>query len=794
LQLATREQYIDDFREELKKLKSNYDDQFKEIEEFDSIHSILTRELDELTTRLSQETRDRTTAESIIDSLNRQLVRLSDLREQAGRIPSLVRECEVNTATMVDLRQELESLKVLNRQMHEQQIDPETKAEEIIELKLRLETAATMSQELPTLRGKLQKYEAQVRPLLEAQKRADLLEDELRQTKDRVAELNGRVAGYDDALEEIDQLQQQRQHYNEEREVMMKDWKQAEQACAKVQQMADQLPEKMSKLEHRLQDFYYIADELQSTKTANATLRQTVEKLQEEAALVQQASASVRYLGEEIQDKDAQIVALRKELSRLRVDFLGGEEVSVTDTQGFLQPDFAQETRHPAEHTFVGQKAIGHHMDRLKVVDQTVSPRWIKKEPRKRADRGASHQETNGVAPVLIRTSPQARIPRLDDSHEQAADDEGKSHAAVEERPDKTSIVPESRPPSQDFHQSSPTESLPNRLVGSILSSSPLSDIGELFDSGDMDQLAGALNCDIPMYTDHMGDNNRIQPSARIKQKSSQGVSLVRDDSQVLESQHQTYKLPAVSQRSRPPSSSYGEPLLLDDLEGLGSLPAHGSVNTAPERQPSQSTQDILTSPLGTAPGKLLSQSMSVRPKVPWLSISAPHVDDPIEQSQYSTNPSPRRLRSSDLASRTRSRHPLQDFSESSQNIQPATPRSPMREKNRPNSAIKRKSEAGGAGDDAVATETKHARRNLSNMDIADRRGTATQSLSSSTSDTMRQPISRLRQSSSSSTRGRSTIVGKNAPAPGTRAQGPKKPRGGSKSEECIIITISRGY
>jgi len=781
LQLAAKELCIDDVCEKLKKLTSNYNDKLKEIEEFNSIHSILTQELDELRSRLSQETRERTSAESTVDGLNRQLVQMSDLREQAGRVPSLVRDCEVNTVTMVGLRQELESLKVVNRQMHEQQIDTETKAKEIFELKIRLQTAEAASHQLPTLQEELQKYEEQVRSLVDAQNRAHLLEDQLRQTKACVGELNVKVADFNDALEEVDHLQQQLDRRNEECESMTKDWKRAEQACAKLQQMANRLPEKLSKLERKLEDARQTADELQSTKAANATLRLTVEKLQEEAAAVRENSASLHYLSEEIQGKDAQIVALRRELSRLQIDFLGGEEVSVADTERFLQTDFP---RRPA----------GHHMERLKVENQTANPRQENNEPRKRANRGASNLETNAFEPILMKTSPPGTIPGLDAGHGHVANDEGKADAAVEKHPDETGIVPESQPPAQDLHQSSPTKSLPNRLVGSILSSSPLSDIGELFDPGDTDQLAGALNCDISMHSDQTVDNNQIQQSARIKQKSSQGLSPFRDDSRGLESQHQVYKLPAMSQRSRPPSSSYGEPLLLDDLEGLGSLPAHGSVNTAPERQSNQSTQDVLTSPIGIAPGKLLRQSISARPNAPWLSISAPQADDPIEHSQYSTNPSPRRLRSSELASRTSIRQPLQDFSDGSQNIQPATPRSPVKEKNRPNSAIKRKSEASGGGHDAVATETKRAKRNLSNMEIADRRGTAPQSLSSSISDTMRQPFSRLRQSSSSSTRGRSTIVGKKPPAPGNRTQGSKKPRGGSKSEECLVITISRGY
>jgi Zn-dependent M32 family carboxypeptidase len=831
LQLAAREQIIEDFREELKELKSNYSDQLKEIKEFGSIHSILAQDLDELRSRLSQEARDRTTAESTIDGLNQQLVRLADLREQAGRVPSLVRECEINTTTMVELRQELESLKIVNRQIYEQQIYAETKAKEILELKTRLRTAEAISQQFPTLQEELRKYKEQIRPLVGAQERADLLEGELRQTKDgvaelnvkvagyeealeavdnlqeqtemlegelwqandSVAELNVKVAGYDDALEEVEHLQKRLDRRNEEYESLEKNLEQAGQTYAKAQQIVNQWPEKISKLERELQGAHQTADELQSTKAANATLRQTVEKLQEEAAAVREASASLHYLSEEMQGKDAQIVALRKELSRLQVDSQGREEDGFATTEGFLQTDCPQETRRPDGHSFV-HHTIGPHMDRLKGENQTADPRQRKNEPRKRANRGATNLETNALGPILMKTSPQDIIPRLDASQRQVANDDRKGHEAVENPPDETSIVPESQPPVQDSSQSSPTESMPKMLIGSILSSSPLSDIGELFDPCEMDQAVGALNCDSPMRNDRIADNNQIQQSARIKQRSSQKVSPLRDDSQGLESQHQTYKLPAMSQRSRPPSSSYGEPLLLDDLEGLGSLPAHGSVNTAPGRQSTQSSQDVLTSPLDIAPGKLPRHSIPARPNAPWLSISAPQAADPIEHSQYSTNPSPRRLRSREPASRTGSRRPLQDLGDHSQNIQPATPRSPLKEKNQPNSAIKRKSEAGGIGDDPVANETKRAKRNLSNMEIADRRGTASQSLSLSTSDTMRQPASRLRQSSSSSTRSRSTIVGKNAPAPGNRTQGPKKPRGGSKSEECVIITISRGY
>jgi chromosome segregation ATPase len=815
LQLVAKELYVNGLRDELTKLKSNHDDQLKEIEEVNSVHSTLTQELDKARSRLSLVSRDLTTAEATIDDLKQQLVRLNDLREQAGRVPNLVLECEVNTGVIVNLQEELDSLKVVNRKMNEQRIDAEIKATEISKLKLRLQMAEAASQQLPTLQEELQKYEEQIRPLIGAQKRADLLESELQQTNDRVAELDGKVTGYNYALEEIDNLRKQLGRRRDESKSMKKSLKAAEKEAAgtpvlenevtaqkheigklkqnlgeakeiyaQVQQMEallNQYPERFSILERGLKSARQTAEALQSTKAAYAELQRTVVKLQEEAAVVEQASDSLQCLSEEMQGKNAQIVALRNELSRLQIDLQGRKEVSVAETEDFLQADLPQETRRLAEDGIVRLEADGHHTDLPKVESQKND------EPCKHANRSTSKLKTNPFEPVVTKTSSEDKNPRRDSSHQQEADDEG-SHAPLEKHLDEISVVPESQPPAQDSHQSSSTKSMRDRLAASILISSPLSDIGELFDPSDTDRPAESLNYQI-------FDSNQSQQLARMKPAIGEEDSPLNDNSRGPESQQQTNKLQGMNQGSGPPSSSYGEPLLLDDLEGVGSLPANGSTDIAPDRESIQSTQDILTSPIGIAQGKLSRQSIRARTVAPWLSISVPEAADPIEHSQYSANnPSPRRLREKEPASQTSSRQPLQDLGYDSQHTQPATPRSPVKEKNRPNSAIKRKSEAGGVGDEAEAPETKRAKRNLSNMEIADRRGTASQSLGSSTSDTARQPLTRLRQSSSSSTRSRSTIVGKNAPAPGNRNQGPKKPRGGSKSEECLIITISRGY
>lgn len=830
MQLAAKELCINNLREELKNLKSTNIDKLKEIEQVNSVHETLTQELDESRCRLSQVVRDRTTAESTIDCLNQQLVRMNDLCEQADRVPGLARECEVNTGTVVDLQQELESLKLVNQQLRGHRIDAETKAVEISELQTRLQIAEATSQHFFALQEELQRYKEEMRPLIGAQERADLLEIDLRQRNDRINQLNVEIGGYNDALGEIDNLQKQLGRRRGEHESVKKGLKaaekgaartpilkkeltaqkdenselgiklaEAEKICTAVPEMQAQIhhfSDIFSKLKRELDNAHQTAEELQSTKAANATLHQTIVKLQEETAVAEQASDSLKCLNEEMQGRDAQIIALRMELALLRIESQGRKGARDANTEDSLHTDIYQQTSHLAEDSLVHQEDIGHSIGRPNVENEAANTVQKKDEPRKerkRANRSASSLEANPHALGLMKKSSESTGPRLDPGHETAADDGNGGHAPVEQHLDEITVVPESQPRAHDFGQSPATKIMRDRLAGSIFSSSPLSDIGELFDPSDQDQSAVSLHYTTQIHSDQMVDTTLSGGVAGIKQTRGKEDSLSNDRSQGPESPHRSGKLQEPGRGSRPPSSSYGEPLLLDDLEGVGSLQASSSMNTVPGKQSTTSTQDVLTSPLGTLPRKALRNSMRARPSATSLLMSDLNAADPIEYSQYlPKDPSPRRLRSSEPASQTSSRQPLQDLGDDATNMRPATPRSSVKEKHQPNSAIKRKSEAGGVSVEIIPAGKKRARRNLSNVEVTNRRGTASQSLSSSTPDAVGQPLTRLRQSSSSSTGSRSTNVGMIAPAPGNRKQGPKKPRGGSNSEECLIITISR--
>ena len=824
MQLAEKELCISNLQEELKGLRSDNSDRLKEIERANSAHQILTKELEEVRYRGSQESLDCAKAKSTIDGLNQQLVQMNEFREQAGCVPNLAHQCGIKDATIADLQQEIGALKAVNQQLQGHQADVENKAIEISGLKARLQSAEATSQHLIALQEELQKYEEEIGPLKDAKQRVALLESDLHQKDDQIDKLHMKTADHTDTCQLLEDLKTQMGLCKYEHKCVEKKLKAAEEEAARapilenqvisqkdeinelrtrlseaerhsqevveMQAQMDKFAETFSDLNRQLEDAHQAGEELRSMKAANVTLHETITGLQVQAAVAQQVNNSVTCLEEEVQQRDAQIIALRTEMARLDLESQRQkEEVKEANIEDFLDENFVDGACHVAKDSLGQQQNDVYDNDPSSVENGNAT------KNRRRADRSASYLQKSLSANTsddqkLVIEGSGCTCSKLSAVQETAADGADRGGASTEKDLDKTDLIPESQPRPTDLRSSNSTESVRNQVSGNILSSSPLSDVGDLFDPSDPDHPANSQHHWNREDRDQIDDTAVRHVATTFKQSLEQNYSISNQKLQVTDSSHQLRR----GGGSRAPSSSYGEPLLLDDFEGLGSLPSSGVRNIATGNQTISSVPDVLTSPLGTVPRTVSRQGILARPSVPTRSSSDLNAAGRTEHSQHpAVDASPCRLRSSEPASQTNTRYPLRDLDDDATKARPATPNLPAKEKHQPNSAIKRKSDATGTGDETKPVEKKRARRNLSNMEVVNRQGRGLQSTRSSP-DKVGQRLTRLRQSSTSTKSSKSTIVGKNAPAPGVAKHGPKRPRGGSKSEKCLIIIISREY
>lgn len=825
---------VTNLQKKMESLKANNSDQVEEIEQVKFFLHGLASELVEAKSRLGQVVQDCATAKSTITSLNQQLDQMEELRGRADRVPGLAHDSEVKDGIITVLEQKLESLNIVNQRLQCYQVEDEKRALEISELKARLQTAEEAAQQLLVVQGELHSHEEELRTLKGARERAISLERELCQTKNRMSELNIVIANSNDSQRQLEDLRTETCHRGRDCENIEKRLRASEEEAARppvlekeisaqkaeirelraklaeaeriskalpeMQTQMDQFSETFSSLQRELEDAHQTGNEVQSTRTVNAKLHQTIAELRNQAADAEQAGVSMKSLSDEMQQKDVQITSLRTELARLGIESQRQIETREPNTEDLLDGGPSQDTCRLAEANHTHQQDDSIHSHHSTVENEPAATPDEELElckKRKRADRSASSVQAN-TSPceeiVLVSKTSGKTDSEVGTAHKTFADDGVGDQGSIELDVDETDLIPESQPRMNDSGRSLGTDSMRSQSVSKIISSSPLSDVGEIFDPADQDQPVSDYYA-YRKHSDQMSGTAARDDIAAMNKSLGQEESLPGEKSPLPESLHRARSLATSNQERRPSSSSFGEPLLLDDLEGLGSLPAGDLMNLGPSKQPSSSIQDIPTSPMGALPRKLSAESTRPRSTATSPSKSYMKAVDVIGYRQHlAKEPSPRRLRSSEPASQTNTRRPLQDLDNDATNARPTTPNVPVKEKHQPNSAIKRKSEAASVLEENTTTEKKRTKLDLSNIEVARRSGRGSRSFSSSTPGTVEQTLTRLRTSSTSATSSRNTIVGKNAPAPGVGKHGSRKPRGGSKSEECLIITISRRY
>jgi hypothetical protein len=835
LELTEQELRISNLQEELRRNEDICCSQSKKIEEANSVHQTLAKEHDEARSRLSQVVQDCATAKSNIDSKNRELAQMDRLREEARRVPILVHECEVKDGTILDLQQEIGSLRISNQQMDHDRVDGDHKAKEISELKTRLQNAEEASQQVVVVQSELERYKEEIGVLKDAHERVTSLESELGEKEDRIGQLTVKLAELEIPLGELSDLRIQLSRYQSDLESKEKklnateedaaqravleielkskedgismlsaklaDAERISRAVPEMQTQMDQFSETFTNLKRELGEAHEVAEQLKSTKAANATLQQTIAELRDHAAMSEQASESAKCQDQAIQQKDAQIIALQTELASLDVGSQRQNEARDGFSENSVNDKLPQKTSTLVEDSFVPQEKAGYDNDLsaaddegANVVDKKVEPRR-KRTPANRSASTVQARDSTVDREASVRKTSECTSSRTTALGGAAADDTDGGHATTEQHLDVTEFVPESQPRAFRHDMSPPANKIGSEWTGNVISSSPLSDVGELFDPSDDDHSRGPRQYVNPKCGETLDKTAMKKDDIEAVAQPPEREGPILDE--ILRghnSPHRGCNLNKTNdEEGPPPSSSYGEPLLLDDLEGFGFLPISSLTDVASGKMLASSSQDVLTSAVGPRPRKMFSRSFQVS-TVNLRSTSDTKPIGLIQNRHHpAKDPSPRRLRSGEAASQTNPRPTVTNLGDDNMDARPATPNVPLKEKHQPNSAIKRKSEAASVLEEAKPRGKKRLKRNLSNLEVGHRPGTASQPLQSSPPRRVGQTSSRLRQSSNSTTSSKSTIVGRNVPAPSAPKERPKKPGGGSKSETCLIKATREG-
>lgn len=821
VQLAENEELIRYLQQELTRSEEEYSDLLNESGQVRSVHETLLKELDERDCRLSRLGRDYAVAKSTMASLSQNLLQMDDLREEAARTPDLIHQGEVKDAEIKGLRRGLEKFDALSQENDYLRVEIGNKTEQMMVLHANLESAEEVSRQLSAVRCELAVVRQDNDRLDGAHERASTLETEVNQQNHKISQLDLEVANLQDALGQLNGLQMEVDRSKNDLESMKKDLKAAEEEAARARilertlldqeshvreltaklaeahRIAKDVPELQVQMDqfsptfdgprYPLDDSHTRNNEKHSTNAANTKLKQTIQELQERVAVTDGAAQSVQCLMEEIKGGDIQMKTLRAQLHHGAVKTQQKQAVGHAAQEDNLHNNPPLGMPCLREDNATRRERAGQDTNSKALENQAGSISANGNDPRKKKKRANRNTSTSQTKDSTLKAQELGiEASRSPDSGlhlpgASAANEGDRGHVCPAQDPAQIDLIPDSQPCTIDVRNNPFANNQPGKSLEQALSSSPLSDIGELFDSSDPIHLFGDESCGSP-----------DEPT------SQNNVEVARSEDQVLEHCESAFVRHNHGQSShseRLRSSSCGGPLLLDDLEGLGSLPSGISGDSALEKLSNPDSQDGLSSPVGKAPEKLARKGT-----YPWAA-AAPRSNLETKQvgslqygRQVAEDPSPRRLRRRETDSRRKPIRSSHGSGHDAADMRASTPKVPPKEKHQPNSAIKRKAEAAVAAEESGMTEKKRVKRNLSNIEVANRPRTSSQSLQSSSSSGVEQSLSRMRQSSTSTaSSSRSTIVGKNAPAPGTNKRA-KKPRGGSKSEECFIITISRGY
>ena len=346
------------------------------------------------------------------------------------------------------------------------------------------------------------------------------------------------------------------------------------------------------------------------------------------------------------------------------------------------------------------------------------------------------------------------------------------SHSPDKPNVESPEVVPES-PPTRNNRALPGLAAEPNKpSAGLFISSSPLSDIGDLFSAHEREDPSSA----------HRNEGVDLGQSCMLRRDAAppQIPSL---HERIEESDYTTSRQPLQlsMQEAKPPSSSYGEPLLLDDMD-----------KDTPLIFDEVRTESVVISNIeGGVHNTLWSGnglSHVVRDNLETglrgsTNLETSNANDTTQcYRPIKTAPSTRRLCRVTTPHGSASQLSNDPIDDPSQVEGDATPLTRTKEKHQPNSAVKRKSESHSAANQTELAAEKRIKRNLSNVEMRDRSERRFNILETSWARGGASNSERPARSSKSRKSDRATVVGKNAPAPRSNRQGSRKARGGSRS------------
>lgn len=806
-QLAETEIRISNLQSELQSARDGNSNQSKAIERIQSAHDTLAKELNEANLRLCQ---------------------MDDLREQADHMSNLVQDCGKNGLSLAVLQEEIASLRNVNEQMTgNHRADVQNKIMEIEGLRHRLNSAQEVSMQVTTLQEELEKYKIEDANSKHAKSMLVSLEGEISQKNDELNHLRIKVAESEAISNQLNDMRAQMMDWKNDCESKETKLKATEKEIAQLQVLdkemkvrdaeiqtlraklteaermsrivpemqvqMDQFSETFIKLNRELEGAHQAVEKLSSVKSANDKLQQDLVELQEEISISEKARTAAECLEQKIQQKDSQITELQERLAILHVESQRREIYHEGDSETVLEHDFSQETWSLVD-SLVQQDIISNGSEQSKLDDTAAERVYAETEPNKKqkcADRSASSYQglTEPTNATFLNgndaATPGSAVVRLD---EKSIGEVDGSHAPTLQNAKEPDVIPESQPCSIDLSKSCLETKVRTTVAPTVISSSPLSDVGELFDSSPQDQLENPQHGAV-RDAGHP-DASTAKDSCSIEQPSLPEQSRPEDGLLGSECTQRTGRPGEPVLESGPPSSSYGEPLLLDDLEGLRLLPSSSAAD--PRKRSIYSSQDILTSPPDGVSRKLFQENRIGTLASKSLARSGTKTVGLIEYGQYMTkNPSPRRLRSREPSFQAITKQLPEEQHGNASGMRSTTPDVLVKEKHQPNSAIKRKYEAAGVVDDTRGGEKPRAKRKLSSTNLSSQPETVSKPTVFLSPGKGQQTLSRIRQSSVSGTASRSRVGGKVAPALGGVKQGLKRSRGGLKSEILPIALAS---
>jgi hypothetical protein len=797
---------ISSLQAELQSVQTGDEDQTQEINSIKASHDALAAELSDA---------------------NMQLEKMEDLQKQADHMTALLTQCGDKDRSLSTLKDENDQLKSQNEQLSSYQRDTQDKALEIVELRKKLKSVEEASQEIIDIRRELDECKQNDAGFEDAQAKIISLESELARRDEQLKRFQTQITDFEMLPGQLEQLTTQLSVWKNNCESLELKLKATEAECDRTQILEQEMStrdcevqtlkrtlaeaegnllaasemqiqvvqfrETIARLSREAEDAQKVSEELQSVKAAKSDLQQSLTDLESQLVTLGQARTATRFQENQIEQKDAYIAELQKQLSHLDTGSQRGEKHLDGDAETNLDRNGPETTCPTVADAALQRQSTEPGGDGSKLAEVANKTFDEETEPRKKKE-CANRNGTN------ISKSVPSDYAGLWDWKDSAPMDlaistlpwesigaGASTHSKRMQTELEPNIIPESQPSSNDQAKRSLEHRDQSEQAQSCISSSPLSDIGDLFDSSFLQEVLGipqdddvregwAQGLNIPVEIDVAADRGNLQEKTKPK-----------DEKVETRSSHQSRHRAELAAETQPPSSSCGEPLLLDDLEGPRLLSA-SSTTGADSRKPSTSSnQDILTSPPeglgrkvfpkhGLAAGSSKNLARPTTKTIGLLEYGQCLARDTSPQRQHRHERSLQTVR--------------QPFSEAknvkSSNKRPTTPEVLYKEKHQPNSAVKRKSDVAGLGEDVRPKARPRGSRNLSNVDLHDQPLTNSRPAESVTSERSRQSSSSLRHSLISNAKGRGRVRG--GLASGNSKQGPKRARGGSKSELFPVI------